>query len=217
MSDEAPIHLRYEWTAEVFVRAHKLYLREPLPRALSWFAWLLRAWTNSSGPVSPRPRPCVELRLGRVAPARIRWSREPAQRPVPRRRRSRVPLLQEERGRRDRPDRLAADAGVARHRHELHRRDHETQGRHPALALDRHSHLRRLATSISATRGARARRYASASRTVPRPHCSLSSRRRPGSPPGRPARGCARAWSPPATARTTMVRDVTPGRKCGPA
>ncbi len=40
MSDEAPIHLRYEWTAEEFVRAHRLYLREPLPRALAWFAWL---------------------------------------------------------------------------------------------------------------------------------------------------------------------------------
>ena len=40
MSDEAPIHLHYEWTTEEFVRAHKLYSREPLPRALAWFAWL---------------------------------------------------------------------------------------------------------------------------------------------------------------------------------
>ena len=54
MSDEAPIHIRYEWTAEVLVRANKLYMREPLPRALWWFSllflggMLIFAWRSAS-------------------------------------------------------------------------------------------------------------------------------------------------------------------------
>jgi hypothetical protein len=45
VSDQERIHVRYQWTADAYAAAHKLYMRLPGPRAWVWFSCLFFAAT----------------------------------------------------------------------------------------------------------------------------------------------------------------------------